>query len=557
MLNILIFRSLKKEHVLVRFIIMRKKRKSAFNPKSLLFIIFIILFITIVQYSFLFSINESNSAINNFNIKNLRKFNIKKISFSNNINDRFRLIIQSHSNKHKITKPNLIFSSLIVTFTFNNKEYQLNYNEKTGEYWSDFFIPIEDNYTISMRINNKEITHVCHYINSIKHIKKDLSTMRCFGHDFNDRFCELNNTCFDNKKFIFFTNITTAFHTNIVYPGSRPIPRDYPSCRNAVRIISSNSSYESYDSLHEFKERSFLTCRWYGMQHLWHTLFDYTVPIWWSMNEFGGHKEDDRVFLIDDNTNKQKGFLLKDIFTNTDVINIRLNESYQNKTCFDHLILGLPKTELVVTPSKWTNGLFLPYEYKGIAFKGFREQGIKKYVEHKEYCNETSKPRILIINRATSKRFIVNGEELYESIKTWCPHCDVSYELMENMSIGQQIESVCNASILISIHGSALSHMVWMRNEHNAIIEIFPYKYDCRDWYQQVAESYGLKYFSWINTNKSNTFQGRKGLYKHCITKENACEDESCHEYLRDQPTIVDINSFKKVFITALKSIVS
>jgi hypothetical protein len=97
--------------------------------------------------------------------------------------------------------------------------------------------------------------------------------------------------------------------------------------------------------------------------------------------------------------------------------------------------------------------------------------------------------------------------------------------------------------------------MVWMRNTKSAIIEIFPYKYDCRDWYQQIANSYGIDYFSWINTNKSNTFKGRndRGNYKTCINKNNTCPTEECHENLRDQPTIVDLKSFKVVFDKAMK----
>ena len=140
-------------------------------------------------------------------------------------------------------------------------------------------------------------------------------------------------------------------------------------------------------------------------------------------------------------------------------------------------------------------------------------------------------------------------------MKEWCDKCEFSYTLMENISMGEQIEELCNASMLISIHGSGLSHMVWMRNEKNAIIEIFPYKYNCRDWYQQVAESYGLNYFSWINTNKSNTQKGRKGRYKECIEEEDTCLKDKCHEMLRDQPTIVDYVSFRKVFNRALKTI--
>jgi hypothetical protein len=43
-------------------------------------------------------------------------------------------------------------------------------------------------------------------------------------------------------------------------------------------------------------ELSFLTCRWYSMQYLWHSLFDYTVPLFWTMKLNGGVKQKQQNF---------------------------------------------------------------------------------------------------------------------------------------------------------------------------------------------------------------------------------------------------------------------
>ena len=533
---------------------MRKKKKAHYHIEIISAILGILI-IGIIQVSLITDALDYSFSPDILVNKKLKKYGIRSIDYIKSNNDRLSLMIHYTHFKGERNQPNLIFSSSIATFSFKHNDYKMHFTEERNKYRYDFFIPIEDTYNITIVLNKITVLNFLHTINDTSHIRSDFSTMRCFGKDFNDRYCELNNTCYEKKKFIFFTNLTTVFHSNIVYPGSRPIPHDYPSCRNAIRLIANNEPMTKYKFINEFTERSFVTCRWYGMQHLWHTLFDFTVPVWWAQNEFGGHKDDDRIFLIDENTNMKKGFLFKEMLTNEEIINIRINSSYANKTCFKHAIIGVPKTELVVTPEKWKNGFLLPYEYRQIAFKGFREQAIAKYVPNKSYCERTKKPRIVLINRATPARYIVNGKELFNKMKEWCDECDFSYTLMENVSMGEQIEELCNASMLISIHGSGLSHMVWMRNEKNAIIEIFPYKYNCRDWYQQVAESYGLNYFSWINTNKSNTQKGRKGRYKECIEEDDTCLNEKCHEMLRDQPTIVDYESFRKVFNKALKTI--
>lgn len=472
------------------------------------------------------------------------------------MHDRLRIYFEFTKNTliaHE-KLPKIIFSSNIGKIEFSNYEIT-RINTSNNKYFADFIIPINGIWTVHILNQNRQSYASFQYENTnLSLTEKGYTTMFCFGSEFNDRYCQINNTCFNNNKFLFFTKLNITLHTNILYPGSRPIPHDYPSCRNSIRFLRKNSTFSEFNASNLFEERSIITCRWYGMQHMWHTLFDFTIPVWWVKQKFGGHQKDDRLFVIDKNENMKKGFDFAGTLTDKEIINIKLNPVYGNGTCFKNLLLGVPKSEYVVTPEKWKNGYLLPYEFDNIAFMKYRERAIDYYNISQSLCRKTRKPRIVFVNRDTKMRNIINGKELHEEMKKWAPNIDIDYTIFNNQSMKEQIEEICNASILISIHGSALSHMLWLTRYKTAVIELFPYKYDCRDWYKQVAEGMGVKYFSWINKIPENSFQGRIGENKYfrCKEGENKCLEEGCHENLRDQPTIVDFKSFKPIFDQAL-----
>ena len=339
-----------------------------------------------------------------------------------------------------------------------------------------------------------------------------------------------------------------------MYPGSRPIPFDYPSCRNSVKFILLNQTF-NFDIY--YFNKSYLTCRWYGMQHFWHTLFDYTVPLYWTTKLFGGPNKEDLIFFLDNNNNSLKGTLFLNSFSNYPFLSLKYH--LRNKSiCWNHSIIGFPKTEFIVTPSKWNSVLNIPYEFPYYSFEGFRDHMITNYLNSStlEYCNPNKiNPKILILYRTSTKRNIMNKVELEENIQKWCPNCIITTSYSENETLSEQISLACNSSILISIHGGGLSHMIWMKPNQTSVIEILPYKYNCRNWYHQIANSSRIHYFSWINENLSNTFQGRfdKKEYESCLDEEYPCLSNECHDSLRDQLTVIDVESFRVIFFKALE----
>ena len=164
--------------------------------------------------------------------------------------------------------------------------------------------------------------------------------------------------------------------------GSRPIPCDYPSCRLIFRFhkkAQGNFTFPIKQSKYIKDGLSYLTCRWYSMQLLWHALYDYTLPLYWIMHLTGGpNRTRDHVFLIDENSNKDKALQLIHPLSADPVINIRMDPEW-NSTCFNDVIVGSPKCEKEFIKGKYESGIDLPYQYPPVAFEGFRE-----HIENRE-----------------------------------------------------------------------------------------------------------------------------------------------------------------------------
>lgn len=458
----------------------------------------------------------------------------------------------------------VIIKSDIVKLVYKQDDLKLEKTNKKNAKRVNITVPVIGEYKVSLQWNNKDIKkrHFFHNVTSLDAVPKDYSTLVCYGDKYESRWCRARNICYSDRWFTFFgVPEATKFNRSIMTPGSRPIPMDYPSCRKSIRFRVTKNRFPPRNAAVVVKDRlSYVTCRWFSMQYLWHSLFDYTLPLFWTQKLNGGTNKSCKIYTIDENTS-QKGFQFIKAYTDGDVKMLRVNETENNNTCWHDVVLGFPKSEYVVTPEKWNSTMELPYEYPLEAYKGFREHMITHYCGSdvmKNECEPDPKnPRVVVVFRNSQMRDIDNKQELVDAVQQWCPHCRVDAITFQNQTYGEQMRSFCNASIMISMHGSQLSHMVWMKiddpNKPTSVIEILPYLYTCRDWYEQIANGAQIKYFKWINTHRNNTRSGRKpnALYERCLNGEKSCL-EDCHDYLRDQPTIVNLTEFEAVFRKSL-----
>jgi hypothetical protein len=104
----------------------------------------------------------------------------------------------------------------------------------------------------------------------------------------------------------------------------------------------------------------------------------------------------------------------------------------------------------------------------------------------------------------------------------------------------------------MGIHGSGLAHMWWMPPWSEAsptgVVEFLPYKYNCRDWYKKIAISAGLKYFAvpTVNENQSRVMDRFKGYVPRCY-RDGRCVDANCHDMLKSQSIIVNIDYYVSI----------
>ena len=84
---------------------------------------------------------------------------------------------------------------------------------------------------------------------------------------------------------------------------------------------------------------------------------------------------------------------------------------------------------------------------------------------------------------------------------------------------------------------------------YHHMIEVLPYNYSCRDWYSTAARVAGVKYHSVMNRRPPT--EADEDL-RECWAKPDTCLTSQCHDILRDQPTIVEMDTFAAVWDTVV-----
>eukprot|EP01012_Entosiphon_sulcatum_P015460 TRINITY_DN20415_c0_g1_i1.p1 TRINITY_DN20415_c0_g1~~TRINITY_DN20415_c0_g1_i1.p1 ORF type:complete len:524 (-),score=43.66 TRINITY_DN20415_c0_g1_i1:216-1787(-) len=111
-------------------------------------------------------------------------------------------------------------------------------------------------------------------------------------------------------------------------------------------------------------------------------------------------------------------------------------------------------------------------------------------------------PRIGIVSRRT-KRFLLNEQELVQETHR------LGYKAillpLEHMTVFEQIRELRRSSVLIGIHGSALTNAQFMHNG-SALVQLMPYKVKGgAGFFKEWADEAGVVYLEWTNGNRDNT----------------------------------------------------
>jgi hypothetical protein len=388
----------------------------------------------------------------------------------------------------------------------------------------------------------------------------------CFGDDYRTRWCYGMNVCLGVHGFEFLLPYSATFEPVFLVPGARAPPFDPSEYRvKGSMIRTSRQTKRAFVDV-----TGFFGSRFYNTRMLWHNVMDSLFPTYWTMTTYASQRfgsewgetgdgygriiNHTNEILVYDDAGAVALFYLKALSENP------IQQFWERwpAKCYRRIVLGLRKSERVAMDvHNERDGLLLRYEIDPDGISGMRKEMLEFAGTSVEKCEPSiERPLVLIIERKTKQqiRKILNPEDFIQATQDLCPGCEVrTVDLQEFDKLGQ-VRFTCNASVLIGVHGSGLIHAGWMRRSADrtptSIIELLPFHYTCRDWYHQYARMLGMEYIAvyTLNQNQSRWEPWHNASkVERCQTLPDECFRIRCHDFLRDQSIIVDIEYYKSV----------
>ncbi|KAK8895804.1 hypothetical protein M9Y10_013689 [Tritrichomonas musculus] len=392
----------------------------------------------------------------------------------------------------------------------------------------------------------------------------DYSRFRCHHKEvFETRWCEFRNIAFFDHHFFFFSPAVFEFPEPFIVPGPRAPPFDKDTDRFIIEPIVLNLSpselNKKFEEDNDFdddpRHLSSITdfCYVYGVFHnyymLWHTIFDFMIPLYNFINHVlkgSDTKENRRIYVRSDGVWAFHSFMK--IFS---IYPVTIIED-QNPTILMHAgTIGIEKLERDPNPKRtYDDSIAFQYNFNRSTAIGMREAILNELVIPANEVGYGKQPYVILIDRGKGSRNIGNIDELFELMKSTCSFCHVEKVQLHLINVDQQIEMASRASVIAGLHGSGLSHVIWMqesRKSHSThLIEILPYNYSCRNWYNVAADVAGAQYHAVMNKEVPETHNSQ---LKYCWKNPQRCPTLNCHDLLRDQPTTVELDTFNETWL--------
>ncbi|CAC5420272.1 XYLT [Mytilus coruscus] len=148
--------------------------------------------------------------------------------------------------------------------------------------------------------------------------------------------------------------------------------------------------------------------------------------------------------------------------------------------------------------------------------ESFRSFVLKRHGIQTGYTKNCDKLNtVLILNKNnvqqhnpsnTTKRNIRNDDELFNAINRVFPKLKVKIMELENSSIKQQLSYISKTDILIGMHETGMTHVLFLP-KCSGVIELFPKDIQTiNNKYKILARRRGLFYSSWQNVQEWNDF---------------------------------------------------
>ena len=208
--------------------------------------------------------------------------------------------------------------------------------------------------------------------------------------------------------------------------------------------------------------------------------------------------------------------------------------------CYRDLIVGIDKVKDAATGTT--------YEFR----KNITYKLMPRLLAHLQIDPRLpARPEILFVARKTKHRAFANFDEAVTALTNAFPDYTVKPAHLEDLPMRDQIEAAYKSTLFIGMHGSGLSHLAWMRSTA-ALVEIMPYKFTCRDWYERATAVSGVQYFKY-SASLNETFNPTPSQTA-CWHAQDHCAP-NCSDTLRDQNINLDIPRFVSAISHILKTI--
>jgi hypothetical protein len=378
----------------------------------------------------------------------------------------------------------------------------------------------------------------------------DYGQMRCHNKEsFPSRWCEFRNLAYFDHHFFFFTPAVFEFPVPFLVPGPRAPPFDKAPDRFVIEpIVLRARPFEIPRVLTVVKEFSYIYGVFHNYHMLWHTMFDFIIPLFYFIRVRNGtdtvHTR--RVYVRSDGVWAFHA-MVKTLTMHPVVVLDDENPSLLMR----HGIVGIQKLERDMRENRtYDDSIGFNYDFNRTVGIGLRQAILRELSIPDNVVGENGKPLVLLIDRGSGTRNVENIQPLRTLLVEQCAHCEVRVVEFHSMEVEEQIRQTSRASVLVGFHGSGLAHTLWMAesrpNHTTHLIEIIPYKYLCRNWYQTAAAVAGVQYHRIMNRNRPDS--SRDTRLDECWDRPEICATQQCHDLLRDQRTAVELDTFGEVW---------
>jgi hypothetical protein len=348
------------------------------------------------------------------------------------------------------------------------------------------------------------------------------SRFHCVNGGWERRICRFREICFDNNNLTFIAPYPLQSTVPFLVLGGRSPPYDRKRDRIYFLNVNVSQSFTLPPGRVIHNETTYYASPYYNMHMMWHLLFDFALPLFHTVTLFTPGIAP--AVIIPHDADFPRSEVLKS-FTSS-------YGRMKNTHCYRDLIVGISKVKDALTGKVYEFPKNFTHHLHPLILKQFKLNG-----------KMPTTPIILVIGRKTGTRVLTNIDDLVSLLQTDFPNFKTKPIYFEDLPMKDQIHAAHTATVMIGVHGSGLAHVAWMR-PGTVLVEIFPYKFDCRDWYEKATVVSGVKYFKYVPSSPDES-PGASPIAQNCWREMNGC-DGNCVDTLRDQNVLVNLTLFRR-----------